>query len=242
MKIFNLPFSVERDVCVLSMANVSTLIDFEKYLSDEELNRFYSMKSEERKSQYCLARIVAKKSLEFFVGKFDFRSVTIANETSGCPVILRDGKKFGYAVSIAHTKETVAGLVFKDTFSFGIDIESMREKSTKAMRHVIMDGEQIPDDPKHLTVAWTLKEALSKALKKGFLLPFSELELTLTAETDNLFSCVYKKHPEFKGMSMIFNRNVFAMAYFSSLNISLSQIFDLPPESFEIIFDHYHVS
>ncbi|MDR2645887.1 MAG: 4'-phosphopantetheinyl transferase superfamily protein [Holosporaceae bacterium] len=179
------------------------------------MKKIYSIGSEKRKKQYYCGRMVTKKALSFFTNGLIFRDVSVINEASGHPVI----QNSYYATSITHTNEIVASLVFKIEFSFGIDIENIRKNAINALRSVITVGDHVPDDLNCLTVAWTLKEALSKALKFGFRLPREELELILIPQSANIFSCVYTKHPQFLGKARIYHDKSCAIAYPTNIDI-----------------------
>jgi phosphopantetheinyl transferase len=183
-------------------------------LSPDELKKINSIGLEKRKKQYYCGRMTTKMALSFFTGLI-FRDVSVINEASGCPVI----QNSPYATSITHTNEIVASLVFKREFSFGIDIENVRKSAINVLRSVITVGDHVPDDLNCLTVAWTLKEALTKALKCGFRLSLEELELTLLPQSANIFSCTYAKHPEFLGKARIYHNKSYAVAYPTSIDI-----------------------
>ncbi|MDR2782184.1 MAG: 4'-phosphopantetheinyl transferase superfamily protein [Holosporaceae bacterium] len=211
VNVVDIPFFYEgkKEKCALAIAFAEEAKNFYELLSIDELDKLSSIKLEKIRKQYCLGRILTKKALSSFVGDFAFNNVSVLNEESGCPII----KCSDYATSITHTNETVASLVFKRKFSFGIDIESLREKARNALRSIIVDEESIPDDLENITIAWTLKESLSKALKTGFRLPFSELELSFFSQKENVFTCSYKKHPEFSGIAIFHNNKSFALTY-----------------------------
>ncbi|MDR0632212.1 MAG: 4'-phosphopantetheinyl transferase superfamily protein [Holosporaceae bacterium] len=213
MKIVNLLFffNGKEEECVLAVANTSdfSLENLKEWLSDGELEKLDRIGIEKRRKEFCLGRATTKKALSSFVDGLVFRNVNIINEKSGCPVIGNSD----YATSISHAGDVVASLVFKGNFSFGLDIENLKRNSIKAVKSVISDGESIPDDAKSLMAAWTLKEALGKALKCGLSLPFEEFELSQFTQDTDRFSCSYAKHPEFKGGAAVYDDYSYAIAY-----------------------------
>jgi phosphopantetheinyl transferase (holo-ACP synthase) len=200
-----------EEKCVLSIAYMSDfdLENVEEWLSVKELEKLNSFGLEKRKKQYYLGRLTTKKALSLLADGLTFQAISVVNEKSGHPII----ENSSYATTITHTNEIVASLVFKSEFSFGIDVENVRKGSAKAIRSAISDEEQIVDDIESLTVAWTLKESLSKALKCGFRAPFEEFELTNFSQNNNIFFCSYAKHREFNGIALTYNDCSFAITY-----------------------------
>ncbi|MDR1235902.1 MAG: 4'-phosphopantetheinyl transferase superfamily protein [Holosporaceae bacterium] len=212
---FDIPFfcNGKEEKCVFAFTRTADFEisgeDFRNLMSADELKRFDSVGSEKVKKQYCLGRILTKKALSSFIGEFAFDAVSVLNEKNGCPFI----ESSEYAVSITHTNDVVAALVFKNIFSFGTDIENPRKNAREAMESILVDGEPVGRDLENLTVAWTLKESLSKALKSGFHLPFDEFEISDLSGYNDFFTCLYKKHPEFQGIAMFHNGNSAAFTY-----------------------------
>jgi phosphopantetheinyl transferase (holo-ACP synthase) len=194
-------------------------------MSADELKKFHSVGSEKVKRQYCLGRILTKKALSSFVGDFAFGDVSVLNEKNGCPFIRSSEYVIEYAVSITHTNDVVAALVFKNDFSFGTDIESPREKAKEALEAILTEKEPIMRDLKNLTIAWTLKESLSKALNSGFYLPFDEFEISDISRDGDIFTCSYKKHPEFRGTAIFCDGNSFSFTYPSDVYPDFSGFF-----------------
>jgi 4'-phosphopantetheinyl transferase EntD len=199
----------------LAFAHVSDLpVSFDDYmelLSTEELERMRCIGSEKVKRQYCFGRILTKKALASLVGEFTFSDISVLNEKSGCPIIIPLG--LGYATSITHSNEIIASFVFRNHFSFGIDVENLREGALEALASIAMAQDPVPRDLKNLTIAWTLKESLSKALKSGFRLPFSEFELSSFSQNGDIFNCSYRKYPNFLGIALFDGKNSFALTY-----------------------------
>jgi phosphopantetheinyl transferase len=223
---FDIPFfyNGKENRCVFAFTRIANSgiseEDFRVLMSAEELKRINSIGSEKVKKQYCLARVLTKKALSSFTGEFAFNDVSVLNEKNGCPFI----ESSEYAVSITHTNDIVAVLVFKNNFSFGIDIESPREKAKEALESILIDGEPVCRDLENLTVAWTLKESLSKALKSGFYLPFTEFEILNLSRHEDIFTCLYKKHPEFKGTAIFRNGNSVAFTYPADFTLMMHNI------------------
>ncbi|MDR1375835.1 MAG: 4'-phosphopantetheinyl transferase superfamily protein [Holosporaceae bacterium] len=198
--IFRIPFlcEEERKACGLAVMRVSDFSEFlsAKWLSKPEEKKFNSISSEKIKIQFACGRVAAKAALGIFEDIAP-SNVEIANEANGRPIICNSA----YGVSISHSGEWIACLVFPKEFLFGIDVEQMRSNRRNALKY--MSGEElIPDNLQNLTVAWTLKEALSKALKLGFYVPFEELAISHFSGKNGVFECEFTKRQTFKGLAI----------------------------------------
>ncbi|MDR2106915.1 MAG: 4'-phosphopantetheinyl transferase superfamily protein [Holosporaceae bacterium] len=213
LRLFEFPFFFkgEEKKCALALIRTDNFSaeDAVDYLSDNELKRMRSISREKAKICYCFGRVVAKKALGMLIDGLIYRDLDVGNEKSGCPTT----GNCDFSVSITHTDEVAACLAYGKEFSFGTDIEKMNENRIDALRYVISGKEPIPNDLKSLTVAWTLKESLSKALKCGFGLPFEEFELSEFRGNGEFFVCSYARHPEFFGAATVFENNSYAAAF-----------------------------
>jgi 4'-phosphopantetheinyl transferase EntD len=216
IKTLDIPFFLDgkKEKCALSIADGANfrLEDFKGYLSEIELKKLSSAGIDKRKIEFGLGRITTKTALSSFQ-RIVFGEVNIINEKFGRPII--EGSD--YSTTITHTNKIVASLVFRNEFSFGIDIEGLRENSMDALRYVVFERERIPDNLECLTAAWTLKESLVKALKLNFYLSLDELELSNFCGYKDFFTCSYVRRPEFNGIALIYGDRMYAAAYRSNI-------------------------
>ncbi|MDR1561181.1 MAG: 4'-phosphopantetheinyl transferase superfamily protein [Holosporaceae bacterium] len=213
MKILEIPFSYKdrTEKCVLVILNTcdyAKIAHFpEKWLSNDELKKFNAISSEKTRMHFALGRVASKKALNSFENIIP-DCINIKNENNGCPNI----ENSLYCTSISHSRDIIASLVFKNEFSFGIDVEYSQKSKIKALKHINTDKESIPDDIKSLTVCWTIKEALGKAIKCGFSIPFSEFEISKFSERNGIFECKFEKHQDFKGIAIYSNEKSLAIS------------------------------
>lgn len=168
---------------------------FSEFLTDTERRVAEDFASEKRKIEFFAGRVAAKLALaELQCDK----AVTILDNDAGAPVV-SDEK---LAVSISHSEDIAVALAFESDFSFGIDIQIIRTKSIRALKRLVTE-KFVPDDASHLTVAWTMKEALSKCLKTGFTLPYEEFLLADFIKKPNRFECTFTKYLQYIGKAMV---------------------------------------
>ncbi|MDR3187014.1 MAG: 4'-phosphopantetheinyl transferase superfamily protein [Holosporaceae bacterium] len=203
-------YGAKESACGLAVMKTSdfSAFSYEKWLSKPELEKFDSLGSEKTKIQFACGRIASKIALGIFEDAAP-SDIDIANEESGRPVI----HSSDYGVSISHSEKWIAALVFQKEFVFGIDVEQMRENRRNALKYVNRNPEPIPDDLKSLTVAWTMKEALSKALQLGFNLPFEDLAIADFSVKNDVFECEFTKYGALRGWAILYENISLAMAY-----------------------------
>jgi 4'-phosphopantetheinyl transferase len=211
---FRIPFSSggKDSACGLALVETRDFNQFspEKWLSISELERFNSIGSEKIKIQFACGRMAAKTALAIFenVARSNV-DVDIANDGNGKPIVSNSA----YEVSISHSGEWSVGLAFPKEFAFGVDVEQMRENRLNALKYINHESEPIPNNLQSLTVAWTMKEALSKALGLGFNLPFQELAIANFWGKDCIFECEFTKHKAFRGLAISYGNISLAMVY-----------------------------
>lgn len=189
------------------------LSDFvEHWLSARELNAYHSFNSEKRKQQYAMGRIAAKNAIMQLTNLKIPREIDIFNAKNGNP--LSEISK----ISITHSRIHAAAIASTGRSSFGIDVERIDADKISALSCISLKGEPInTQDCKQLTVAWCMKEALSKALLRGLKKPFETLRIKTFQTTDKrVYFARYKYHPRYKCIAKIINSEekiILAIAY-----------------------------
>lgn len=150
-------------------------------LSAAEHRRFAALTNPKRRSEFLHGRAAAKAAM------CRLSPHTRAADWSVVPGVFRQPVVHGpasMAVSIAHTRDCATALAFPTELFAGVDMERLRPDSQHAIRSQMTAHERqtlaassVPE-AMQLTLAWSAKEALSKALRMGLLLPFRELGLS----------------------------------------------------------------
>lgn len=201
---------VENAICITHESDIDAL-DI-SCLSASERKRYSAIKHPDAKKNFLLGRYSAKKAF-CALSKTDseMKNVDVVNGIFGNP-ILSSSK---YDVSISHTKagsECVgAAIVFDRIFSFGIDVESIKPEKIEILRKV--SPEIVQDNIEKLTAAWCVKEALSKALRIGFTIPFEALKIEKMDEFNNKFMCQFSNFRQYIGYTKKEHCIVAALTY-----------------------------
>ena len=152
-----------------------------RWLSAAEHRRFEALTNPKRRIEFLYGRVAAKAAVCCLCPH------TQAGDWSIVPGVFRQPVVHGpapLAVSIAHTRDCAAALAFPAELFAGVDIERRRPDSQHVIRSQMTARERqmlaassVPE-AMQLTLAWSAKEALSKALRMGLLLPFRALGLS----------------------------------------------------------------
>jgi 4'-phosphopantetheinyl transferase len=198
--------------------DVDTLIGTgHEFLHESELHYAASMQEKRRRS-FCLGRYAAKKAITNVFHGISFTELQIDQGLLGFPVIMHPAI-LNTQVSISHTDSSAAAICFPEYFPMGIDLEEINEQNTSIIETELTIGEQ--ELFKHTNCSygcfcgtlWTAKEALAKALKTGFSIPFHFLEVSsIVTEKDFVFS-YFSHFSQFVGLSVNVGRNRLTMVF-----------------------------
>lgn len=190
--------------------------DFE-ILSPNELEIYSKFTSAKRKRGFVAGRAACKKAFfKLTEGKTDcfekFPFVSVLNSETGAPFI----ENSDLFVSISHSHEAAIASVCQHTV--GVDIERIDPKRIPALKR--MSAEYPEKDAQELTVLWTLKESLGKALRTGVVEEFSHYEIKNFRSKDGIYYCEFKNFP-FSGVSIANDK--YAISLVSSTTQDLSK-------------------
>ena len=158
-------------------------------LSATERSRFDSMRFEKRRREWFHGRQSAKNLLAGSSG--GFRSVnpsdlSIENEPEGSPYVVHAGRRLDLSLSISHRDQLAfCGLILGRRGSIGVDIEKIEPRSPVFAEDFFTDSEVqlVEKNPvgtvdQTITLIWSAKEAVLKAMGKGLRLDTREIEIS----------------------------------------------------------------
>lgn len=162
----------------------------ELWLSPRERDQYRQFKFPKRQSEWLLGRAAAKHLLLHSRPEFSSLSpqtVSISNEPEGAPYFLLDGgERLAGCISISHNrKSALCGLSFDEELQVGVDLEWIEPRFPGMAEDFFSAGEmkRLRDCPAGeqdlpVTILWSAKEALLKALRKGLRLDTRQVEVT----------------------------------------------------------------
>lgn len=186
-------------------------------LSDSELAYFEGLPVLRRRTSYLLGRFAAKNALASLVGEEDYRSISIEPGIFGQPIV-HHRRSIGYDISISHNSRQAVAIAFDAGHPMGIDIEEFDPALYETLLSAVpgeetrfWDRSENPS-PELLLVLWTVKEALSKALRCGMMTPASVLAI---ASLDRSGSCryqsVFRNFGQYKALSWVSEATVISI-------------------------------
>ncbi len=135
-----------------------------------------------RQAERIAGRVAAKRAIQALTGAA-FEDIRIRNLPSGEPVVELGGQP-GPALSISHSGG-LAVAVARSSGRVGVDLEQVQQRHPAFTQGWFTAGERelVGEDPGRITCAWTVKEAVLKALGTGMAL--SPLEVEVLALSDH---------------------------------------------------------
>ncbi len=162
-------------------------------LDEEELKKFDAFSILKRKKSFLYGRLAAKKAVKTYFPKFLEKNIRIENsKESHCKVrpiaLLRGGALPVGSLSISHSGELAAS-AFHPYKLIGIDLEKIEERDPSffEMNFTFQERELLryldtKDQWVGMTLLWTAKEAMGKAIGKGLSLSTLSMESYLVSE------------------------------------------------------------
>lgn len=192
-----------------------------QHLSGEEYLLLQNQKTEEAKNSFCLGKIAAKTTIDKFL-QVPFNTLTIKHGVFGFPVIHPETK--GIQVSIAHTASSGTAVSFSEKFPIGIDMEILNITHNATIQTALINREveliQKTQETLYSHIIWSAKEALSKALKTGFLLPIPLLEIKSISPQENCYKVEFKNFSLFTGIVFQLKEYIIALVVPTRLTVN----------------------
>lgn len=211
-------------LCLYSVSDESELFMESSILSQIEKNYFDSMRWNNRKVAYLLGRLTAKKALYSIDSSIDFAKISISNGIFNQPIVNGNDLK----VSIAHSNKMGVSIAFHKDIILGIDIETVNASQNTTLMEIVTNEElemfkgKIDNISIVLTILWTIKEALGKALKTGITIEFNLMQISqVSVGAKGDINCKFKHFPQYSTKSWIIENSVLTIAYPSITTLEL---------------------
>ena len=206
-----------RSVLCLNNASLDELTaSKEQFFHPDEITRFNTFDSPIRQHSYLAGRFAAKSAVTHYADLTAPPEINIESGIFSQPIL-----KLNYdeplQVSISHSGNIAAAIVFPEAHPMAVDVECVNPDLVQAAKTQmtgreieLISGVDLPDDVK-LTVMWTAKEALSKVLKVGMMTPFKLLEVTQIEQKEQFIECQFKNFGQYKALCFIRDDSVLSI-------------------------------
>lgn len=187
-------------------------------LTDEEKSYFEGLSVERRRLSYLAGRYVAKKAISLISGRA-YHEISIGYGIFNNPLLNYTGRGDRLEVSISHSHDLCAAISFPCAHPMGIDVEKIdpaketviKEEFTgpeiDLVRLAVVDN--LPGVA--LTLAWTVKESLSKVLKTGLMTPFTIYELSRIERYDQVYVSHFRHFAQYQAASFLLGNYAFSV-------------------------------
>jgi phosphopantetheinyl transferase len=227
-KTYAAPLSVTHDKKNLHVGLCFSLIDFgiislnfEQFLHPNEINYFSKLNFPRRQFSYLLGRFCGKQAIAFLTGDANLSNIFIDNGVFQQPIVKH--KAFSNVqVSLSHTHQLGAAIAFPEEIPMAIDIEEICSKNRSAIDSQLTQRErqilsslhsQKDDDGEHLTLMWTVKEALSKVLKCGLMINFELLEINSIKKDQDFIYSTFRNFHQYETISFQIQNSYCSIVY-----------------------------
>jgi len=188
----------------------------EAYLHERELEFYSSLQYEQKRRSYLAGRYVAKKCLAQLSEKEDLGEMWIRSGVFDQPIV-SGGTLNPPAVSISHTEEVAACIVYPREHPMGLDAEDVSLHKADIIESQLTSHERglyrdRNTEINHFYIyLWTAKEALSKVLTTGLMAPLSIYQIeTMTFHNNHIVS-TFSNFGQYKAVTFWQQSTVFSV-------------------------------
>lgn len=207
----------------MSLNDLENNVDLDSLLHIQEKKLLDTLNFPRRKASYLIGRYCAKNALRYRYPAIKMNQVLIQRGVFDQPVIYGAGI-VGTQVSISHTEEFGAALVFDESHPMAIDIEVSQTTHTETIKNLLTESE-ISLLAKHQGLfkegffnktpyswIWTAKESLSKVLRTGLTVEMSIYEVKNLCFEEPYLIGYFTNFPQYKSVSFIWHDVIVTIA------------------------------
>lgn len=205
-------------LCVSRLSLNSLKVNILDFLHVKEQAYFTSLQYPKRQHSYLLGRFCAKHAIGNYLQNKSLSSTWIENGVFNQPIVYHP-LPTDAQISISHTDSMGAALAFPNTHPMGIDLEMINEAHVTTIKSQLTLIEKqkaalfSENESMIFTLLWTVKEALSKALKCGFMISFELFEIEEMKQKENYVESSFKHFQQFRAISFPLAETVCSLVY-----------------------------
>jgi 4'-phosphopantetheinyl transferase len=195
-----------------SLGDLETARD--SFLHPKEHLHFDTLNYPKRQYSYLLGRYCAKQAVAAYTDQSNLAATHIDNGVFQQPIV-SGLQHSNIDVSISHASAIGAALAFPQAHPMGIDIERIHHSKSKALQTYVTIAERMRFGSEiiGLTLLWTVKEALSKVLKCGLMVPHELLEVETVTVNADFSTSYFKNFYQYKAFSFLIAECVCSIVY-----------------------------
>ena len=203
----------------------------EIFLNTDELDYYKTLKFEKPRFNYLLGRYIAKLAISNLINETEYKNITISRGVFKQPIIHHSSFQ-NIQVSISHSNDIGAVLVFPESHPMGIDIEYIdQSKSLNSVLNISSNEEaliknSIYNSTEKLMLLWTAKEALSKTLKTGLAVNQNIYEIDVIDVDENYIKILFKNFLQYKSISWVHNNYAWSIVLPEKSNFNINIVIE----------------
>lgn len=180
----------------------------ELFLHPKEKAYLKKLVHSRRQKSFLLGRYCSKQAVACDINHKVLTDTLIENGIFQQPVVYHPYHS-NIQVSISHTDLLEAALSFPETHPMAIDIETMCATKMTVMQTQMTSDERnlssafSENEIALTTLLWTAKEALSKVLKCGCMIPFELLEIETLNDSNHFIMSYFKNFHQYQSLSFM---------------------------------------
>jgi 4'-phosphopantetheinyl transferase EntD len=215
--------NIKASLCLCHLLNQTAYDNAKKCLDIKEEDYYSSLKFDRRRRSYILGKYVAKQAICAY-SKDDIKNINIFKGVFNQPIAKCINKQ-NVQVTITHSNNFGGAIAFPELVPMGIDIEKIDSDNTNVIEAELTNREKelIKNLPcnydKSMTLLWTIKESLSKALKTGLMVPLKIYEISNVDVKENYTISSFKNFMQYNTIS--FNIGEFMLSFTYPKNTEL---------------------
>ncbi len=199
---------------VLNATEFRFLTFEEIYLHDQELSYYRKLQYDKRRYNYLAGRYIAKKVLGQHLNTTALHEILITPGVFNQPIVT--ASTFDPpAVSISHTENVAACIVFPREHPMGLDAETIRSFKVEAIKSQLTAHEKniclSQSDALTYIYLWTAKEALAKLLTTGLMAPMGIYQIETLDIHDEFAVSTFTNFEQYQAISFCRNDTVFSL-------------------------------
>jgi 4'-phosphopantetheinyl transferase len=197
-----------------------------RFLHPGELARAEGFPAQARRTSFLLGRYAAKRAAHAAGADVPMPALEIVSGVFGQPILRGAGD--APAVSISHTGALAAAVACAPEHIVAVDVEVLAPRLTEVFESMLTPAElararQIAGVELGPNLLWSMKEALSKALRCGLTTRFEVLETEEFAVTGpGRYRCLFVNFAQYRCETLVIGDHVLSLAFPKNSQIDLS--------------------
>ncbi len=188
------------------------------FLHAEEYKFFQTLDFPRRQSTYLSGHYAAKLAVQHLNSNLKLSEIQVCHGIFWFPYLVTP-HWVDHQISVSHSDTVGAAIAFQQACPMAVDIEMLNPDRTEIMQSEMTANDiklvrEGADNYQHgMSVAWTAKESLSKALRCGLHINFKYLELAEFKGEDGHYACSFKNFPQYQTRSMLIGDHIYTILY-----------------------------